>query len=149
MSTSAVFDRFGNLYNTTKVLQADGLNVEAYNAYSPVYISATFAMTLLLAFALSTAMMVHTGLHHGPQMWKAVRQVYSEPDDIHMKLMRQYKEVPDWWYLCILVITVVLGIVAIEVSGLASFYHRRQCTNRPMSSSSRFTMSDYPSTGCL
>ncbi len=98
MTTSAAFDRFGAPYNASRVLTAngDGLDEAAYHAYSPVYIAATFAMTLLLAFALSTAMIVHTALHHGPQMWNAIRQVYSEPDDIHMKLMRQYEEVPDW-----------------------------------------------------
>jgi hypothetical protein len=98
MTTSSAFDRFGQPYNASRVLttNGDGLNVTAYNEYSPVFIAATFSMTLLLAFALSTAMIVHTALHHGPQMWHAMRNIYSEPDDIHMKLMRQYQEVPDW-----------------------------------------------------
>lgn len=38
-----------------------------------------------------------------------------EPDDIHMKLMKGYPEVPDWWYIVALSICVVLGIVTVEV----------------------------------
>ncbi len=117
MSVSAVVDRWGNRYNVSAVLDStgNGLDLAAYQAYSPVFISATFIMTLTLAYALSTAMVTHTALHHGSRMWTAVKQVYSEPDDIHMKLMRQYKEVPDWWYLILLALTLTAGIIAIEV----------------------------------
>lgn len=117
MSNSSPVDRFGVLYNVTQVLGADGkLDTQAYAAYSPVYISITFAMTLTLAFALSTAILVHTALFHGPTIWKAMKHTYSEDDDIHMKLMRSYPEVPDWWFLAIFVFSVVVGIIAIEVS---------------------------------
>lgn len=93
----AIFDRFGNPYNVSSILTpAVKLDDAAYAAYSPVFISITFAMTLTLALALSTALLVHTALNHGPSMYRAIRYTYSEPDDIHMKLMKQYPEVPAW-----------------------------------------------------
>jgi hypothetical protein len=36
---------------------------EAYHAYSPIFISASFSITYAVAFALSTAVIVHTLLH--------------------------------------------------------------------------------------
>jgi len=53
-------------------------------------------MTFTLAFALTTAAVVHTVLHQGPRIYKTLRFGKAEEDDIHMKLMRQYPEVPDW-----------------------------------------------------
>jgi OPT family small oligopeptide transporter len=109
-------DRFGQSYDIFQVLTPDAdLNVTAYHEYSPVYLSATFAMTFMLAFALSTAILVHTALHYGPRIWKAIRNVKVEEDDIHLKLMRQYPEVPDWWFAVLLLFTFVLGIIGLEV----------------------------------
>lgn len=109
-------DRFGQSYNIFNILTPDSdLNTTAYLEYSPVYLSATFSMTFMLAFALSTSILVHTALHYGPRIWRAVRNIKTEEDDIHLKLMRHYPEVPDWWFASMLIITIVLGIVGIEV----------------------------------
>ncbi|KAK8865665.1 OPT family small oligopeptide transporter [Kwoniella newhampshirensis] len=109
-------DRFGQSYDIFNVLTPEvTLNRTAYAEYSPVYLSATFSMTFMLAFALATSLLVHTALYHGPRLWRSVRNIKTEADDIHMKLMRQYPEVPDWWYASLLVFVLVIGIVCIEV----------------------------------
>lgn len=38
-----------------------------------------------------------------------------EADDIHAKLMRNYPEVPDWWYVISFCVFFSLAIVAVEV----------------------------------
>ena len=38
-----------------------------------------------------------------------------EADDIHAKLMRNYPEVPDWWYFLAFCLFFSLAIVAVEV----------------------------------
>jgi hypothetical protein len=53
-------------------------------------------MTFTIAFALTTAAVVHTILHQGERIYNTLRSRKVEDDDIHMKLMRQYPEVPDW-----------------------------------------------------
>lgn len=112
-----LIDRFSSPYNVWNILNADAtLNLTAYAEYSPVYLSATFSMTFILAFALTTAVIVHTILHHGPRIYKAVLNVKVEADDIHGKLMRSYKEVPDWWYLVVfLTFGVLFAILPIEL----------------------------------
>lgn len=96
--SSGLYDRYGSYYNTTSVVSAGHvLDEEAYRAYSPVYLSISYAMTFTLAFALTTAAVVHTILHQGERIYKTLRFGKSEEDDIHMKLMRQYPEVPDWY----------------------------------------------------
>ncbi|KAK4683607.1 hypothetical protein P7C73_g6631, partial [Tremellales sp. Uapishka_1] len=110
-------DRFQSSYNVFNILTPDvQLNKTAYAEYSPVYLSASFSMTFMLAFALATALLVHTALHHGPRIYRAMKNVRTEADDIHLKLMRSYPEVPDWWFAILLAVSMVVGIVAIEVA---------------------------------
>ena len=76
-------------------------NVEAYKAYSPLFISAAFALGYGLSFASITATLTHTFLYHRKQIYVQARRSLSEQSDIHARLMSVYKEVPDWWYLTI------------------------------------------------
>jgi hypothetical protein len=34
--------------------------------------------------------------------------------DIHTKLMRRYKQVPEWWFICILVVNIAVTVFACE-----------------------------------
>ncbi len=115
MSANEPYDRFGNVYNVTRLLQADNtFNLTAYEEYSPLYLPATYAMTYLLAFALSTCVIVHTLLYHGRSLLNGFKNMKVEKDDIHAKLMRNYPEVPDWWYLLSFCFFFCLAIVAAE-----------------------------------
>ncbi|KAF8911642.1 oligopeptide transporter [Gymnopilus junonius] len=110
------YDRFGKLYNVSRVLRPNDTFDEAeYNAYSPLYLPATYAMTYLLAFALSTCAIVHTVLYHGQSLLNGFKKIRVEADDIHAKLMRNYPEVPDWWYAIAFCIFFAIAIVAVEV----------------------------------
>lgn len=116
INSATVADRFGKPFNIFNVVSPDlHLNTTAYAEYSPPYLPLTFAMTYLLSFALATALVVHTALHHGPRIWRAIRNVASEPDDIHMKLMRHYPEVPDWWFLATFAVTFLFAALGVEL----------------------------------
>ena len=80
-------------------------NLTAYDEYSPLYLPATYAVTYLLAFTLSTCVIVHTLLYHGRSLLNGLKNIKVEKDDIHAraKLMRNYPEVPDWWCLTVFV----------------------------------------------
>ena len=99
------------------VLNSDRtLNVEAYHQYSPVYLSASYAITYVAGFALTTTLIVHTILFHGPKIYRNLINIKTEADDVHAKLMKKYFAVPAWWYFAILFIFGgICAIVAIEV----------------------------------
>lgn len=115
MTGTNSFDRFGHVYNISKVVQNGVLDEEAYKAYSALYLPATFVMTYVLAFALSSAVLVHTALYHGRSLWEGIRKIRIEPDDIHAKLMRIYPAVPWWWYALSFVTFFCCVVVAVEV----------------------------------
>lgn len=105
MSDSGTYDNTGNPYNTSRILTPQlTLNEEAYKNYSPLFISTTFAMSYGLSFAAIASLIVYTYLHNGKQIWAQYRNSNKEQPDIHMKLMKKYKEAPTWWYMGLFVI---------------------------------------------
>ncbi|GAA5905611.1 uncharacterized protein JCM6883_005386 [Sporobolomyces salmoneus] len=115
MSTSQVFDRFGAPYNTSVVVDPIkfSLNETAYREYSPLYLPITYATVYGISFMLSTSVIVHTVLYHGKSLIRQFRQVQVEDQDVHMKLMKNYPEVPNWWYMILLTIAFGLSIATV------------------------------------
>ncbi|KAH8651252.1 OPT family small oligopeptide transporter [Xylariales sp. PMI_506] len=112
MSDSSTYDNTGSSYNVTRVLTSDfTLDEEAYKNYSPLFLSTTFAMSYGLSFAAISSLIVYTYLHHGKMIWKQYKNSTNEKEDVHMKLMKKYKEAPTWWYMSLFVIMLALGLV--------------------------------------
>ena len=110
------YDRFGHAYNVTRVLDSTGrrFDLSKYEAYSAMYLPGPFAMVYLLAFTLSTALLVHTLLYHGRTIYVGIKGVEVEKDDVHTKLMRSYSEVPGIWYASISLVFFMVAVVAVE-----------------------------------
>jgi hypothetical protein len=100
--SSAPFDNTGKKYNVSQIINPDSsFNLQAYKAYSPIFLPASFAMYYGLSFATITATLSHTFLYYSKYIWTHARRPLSEKPDIHARLMSVYKEVPDSWYLTI------------------------------------------------
>ena len=67
-----VYDHFGRSYNITRILDSTGhrFSLSNYEAYSALYLPGPYAIIYLLAFVLSTALLVHTVLYH-------IRTIYN------------------------------------------------------------------------
>ncbi|KAK3943027.1 OPT family small oligopeptide transporter [Diplogelasinospora grovesii] len=114
MSDSSTYDNTGSPYNVSRILTPEfTLNEEAYKNYSPLFLSTTFALSYGLSFAAISSLIVYTYLHHGQTIWKQYKNSTSEKPDIHMKLMRRYKEAPTWWYMSLFAVMLGLGFVTI------------------------------------
>nr|XP_019047282.1 OPT family small oligopeptide transporter [Kwoniella bestiolae CBS 10118]OCF26212.1 OPT family small oligopeptide transporter [Kwoniella bestiolae CBS 10118] len=133
-NSNQAFDRFGAYYNATAVLGADrSLDVEAYRAYSPLYFGAGYNVIISAYFASYSAILTYALLNHWTDIKKGFNTgmrrirffrhkdkhqdaIHHFPDyDIHYSLMTRYKEVPQWWFLVIMIFALVLGIIMCEV----------------------------------
>ena len=100
--SSHSFDNTGKTYNVSRIINDDSsFNLEAYKAYSPLFLPASYAVTYGLSFASITAVLTHTFLYYRKQVWIHARRSLSEQSDLHACLMSVYKDVPNWWYLTI------------------------------------------------
>lgn len=116
INTEIAADRFATQYDVLSILGPNAeINQTAYEAYSPIYLSASLNMTYTIAYALTTAMLVHTALWHGPRIWRVIRRQRTEALDIHAKLMMEYEDVPRWWYCGVFVALFALSIVVVQV----------------------------------
>lgn len=114
LMTADVYDRYGNEYNTTRVVSADyTLDVDAYREYSPPYLPVTYAFVYGLSFASITAVLTHTYVWHWDDLMAAFRGTTRL--DIHARLMKAYKKTPWYWYASIIVVIMAMAIAMVEV----------------------------------
>ena len=96
------FDNTGKPYNLTQILTPQvTLDVAQYEAYSPLFLSTSFAMLYGLNFAAIASTLTHVMLFYRDQLWEQARRslrAYGN-SDIHGRLMSVYDHVPDWWYV--------------------------------------------------
>ena len=108
MISSGSFDNTGNSYNVTLIVDDDTVfNLDAYKAYSPLFISTSFAVSYGVSFASITATLMHTLVFYRKQILSKAFSSLSERPDIHARLMSVYKGVPDWWYLAIFCVCII------------------------------------------
>lgn len=114
MSDSTTYDNTGASYNVSRILTSKfTLDEAGYKAYSPLFLSTTFAMSYGLSFAAIASLIVYTYLNHGKQIWSQFCNSTNEEPDIHMKLMSKYKEAPTWWYLTLFALMTALSLVTV------------------------------------
>lgn len=116
MSDSTSYDNTQAVYNVTKILTPEfTLDVEKYRNYSPLFLSTTFALAYGISFAAIASTVSHTILWHGKELWARFREDKRfAKDDVHMRLMRRYPEVPDWWYYAVFLSTVAMSLVVTQ-----------------------------------
>ncbi|KAG6336421.1 hypothetical protein ID866_2664 [Astraeus odoratus] len=116
MSSRTSYDNTGASYNVSQILTPDGtFNMTAYQEYSPLFLSTTFAIAYGLSFASITATITHALLFFRKQIWVQSRRSIHEQPDVHARLMSRYPQVPEWWYAIVFMTMFIFGIICIEV----------------------------------
>ena len=77
--SAAVWDNTGHTYDVSKILTSDFLfDEEAYKNYSRVFLPITYVLSYALQFAALTALLSHTALWHGKDIWKQWSRSWAE-----------------------------------------------------------------------
>ncbi|KAG0042683.1 hypothetical protein BGZ83_000184 [Gryganskiella cystojenkinii] len=105
----------GGLYDKAAVMDFDVLNEDKYKAYGPLRLSTFFALTYGIGFAGLASMVSHTWLYHRHKLVQQWKQSREHSEDIHHRLMQAYPEVPDWWYISLFIVMVVVAVITCEV----------------------------------
>ncbi|WVQ84175.1 hypothetical protein IAT38_006322 [Cryptococcus sp. DSM 104549] len=116
MSTSLFNGKTGKVYNQTAVFGTDNLlNEEALKTVGIPRLTATNIWYNIVAMAAIGALITHIIIFYGKQIVKSIKEARDgSEDDVHFKIMKEnYKQVPMWWYLAILVVGFALGMIAV------------------------------------
>ncbi|KAM7251515.1 hypothetical protein ACFE04_023398 [Oxalis oulophora] len=120
--TSNTFDKDGMVYNITRIIDEKSFEIklDEYNSYSKLYLSVMFAYLYGLSFAGLTSCLSHVALFNGKSILNLWRKTTSATNaaDIHTRLMKKnYKPVPQWWFLAILGLSFALAVYCCEGFG--------------------------------
>jgi len=126
INTNRVYDHFGKLYNVTRATDEKGLfNAEKYENYSPPFLGAGNVVVYMFFFGVYTSTLTYAVLYHRREMvtgfkglfnsFRRNKKSHSEEQvlDVHHRLMKSYKEVPEWWYMICLLIAIAFGIAGV------------------------------------
>ncbi|KAK6199216.1 OPT oligopeptide transporter protein-domain-containing protein [Scheffersomyces amazonensis] len=127
INSNGLFTNTGDPYAVTAILNERGLLDEAkYQEYGPPFYSAANLVLYGAFFALYPFAVVYECTLNYKSMWKALKglsvgfksykkSTFEGFNDPHTTMMKAYKEVPDWAFLVILVISLVLAIICVEI----------------------------------
>ncbi|KAK3830517.1 MAG: OPT family small oligopeptide transporter [Linnemannia elongata] len=113
--TAGLFREDGTPYDKAMVMTNNVLDPVKYEAYGPLRMDSFFALTYGIGFAGLTATLTHVALYHGKEIrdqWKAA--IGMKDHDIHSRMMMKYKEVPQWWYATLFLVSLALSIFCVE-----------------------------------
>ncbi|CAK7239085.1 MAG: hypothetical protein STHCBS139747_000507 [Sporothrix thermara] len=113
VQSSSAFDNTGNVYNVTRILTDYKFDADKYFAYSPLYLTTQFAMAYGMSFAAVAAVVVHVILYHGKTIVTQFKMARNQEDDVHMRLMKKYRDAEDWWYAALFVIMIGLSFAVV------------------------------------
>ncbi|KAI3938610.1 hypothetical protein MKW98_016115 [Papaver atlanticum] len=113
MFSNKLFTSTGHIYDTTKILTPQyDLNIAAYDNYGKLYLSPLFALSIGSGFARIAATMTHVALFHGRDILKRSKSAMKDAKlDIHARLMKNYRDVPQWWFLILLVVSMAFALL--------------------------------------
>ncbi|KAJ2892508.1 hypothetical protein IWW38_003198 [Coemansia aciculifera] len=121
--TAHLFRANGSSYDIHQIMTPDQhLDLAKYAAYGPVRMTFQFAISYGIGFAAIITLLVYIGLHYGQEIYQRVRQSREMDEDIHMRLMRRYSEVPHWWYIALFAVTFTTSIIICEVYHMMPWY---------------------------
>ncbi|KAL6698383.1 OPT oligopeptide transporter domain-containing protein [Trichoderma pleuroticola] len=115
VQSSESYDNLGQVYNVSRILGNDlNFNETAYKEYSPLFLPTQFALAYALSFAAVAAVLIHVALYHGKEIWGQFKLARHQEDDVHMRLMKKYRDAEDWWYAALFIgmVAISFGIVA-------------------------------------
>ncbi len=125
INSSSAFANDGKPYRVQNVVTNNKLDEASYQAYSPPFYSAGYILTVGANFAFYPVYFLYIMVNQ----WTTIGQAYVNfykglrygkgnyegAMDVHSRLMSQYPEVPDWWFLLILVLAIVVACVFLTI----------------------------------
>lgn len=114
MMSTTTYDNTAKKYNVSRVLNKQLVfDSEGYKKYSPLFVPFSYLLSYALNFAAVIALFVHCYLYHGSDIYKKLKDQSHGGEDIHKRLMNNFKEAPDWWYLILFVISIALSFACV------------------------------------
>ncbi|XP_021776231.1 oligopeptide transporter 4-like [Chenopodium quinoa] len=110
--SSHLFTAQGQIYNISAIVNDQfELDQTQYAKQGQIHMSTFFALTYGFGFATIAATLTHVGFFHGREIYERYQASYKSKEDIHTKLMKNYKDIPAWWFYALLGLTITISFL--------------------------------------
>lgn len=127
INSNKLFTNTGERYDVKSIVNEKSLfDQEKYDLVGPPFYSAANLVLYGAFFAIYPFSIIYECTIHRKAMWKSIKSLTSSMksftkstfdgfNDPHSRMMSQYPEVPEWCFLVVLVISIVLAILCVEL----------------------------------
>ncbi|XP_022727287.1 oligopeptide transporter 4-like isoform X2 [Durio zibethinus] len=110
--SSQLFTAQGKKYNIKAIVNDKfELDLAKYEEQGRINLSMLFALSYGFGFAAIASTLTHVALFYGREIYGRYRASYKGKEDIHTRLMKNYKGIPSWWFYILLAATFVVSLV--------------------------------------
>ncbi|XP_011074283.1 oligopeptide transporter 4 [Sesamum indicum] len=107
-----LFTANGQEYNISAIVSPQfELDREQYQKQGRIHLSTFFSLTYGFGFATIASTVTHVALFYGREIYDRYKASSKAKRDIHTKLMKNYKDIPSWWFYVLLAVTMVVSLV--------------------------------------
>ncbi|CAH0018934.1 unnamed protein product [Clonostachys rhizophaga] len=125
INSSSAFANDGKVYEVQKIVVNNKLDRELYQQYSPPFYSAGQVLTIAGNYCFYPVYFIYIMFNQ----WKTIGAAYVDfykglrhgkgnyegAMDVHSRLMSRHPEVPDYWFILILVAAVVVSVIFLKI----------------------------------
>ncbi|XP_027149853.1 oligopeptide transporter 4-like [Coffea eugenioides] len=109
--SSDLFTAQGQEYNISTIVNRKfELDKVQYEQQGRINLSTFFALTYGFGFATIASTLTHVALFYGREIYDRYRASSNAKPDIHTRLMRKYKDIPNMWFIVLLSATLIVSL---------------------------------------
>ncbi|KAI7730945.1 hypothetical protein M8C21_002532 [Ambrosia artemisiifolia] len=106
-----LFTGDGQPYNITKIVNKNfEIDYNEYGKQGRVNLSTFFALTYGFGFATIASTLTHVSLFYGKEIYERYKASTKGKTDVHTRLMKNYKDIPAWWFYVLLTVTLLVAL---------------------------------------
>ncbi|CAJ2678238.1 unnamed protein product [Trifolium pratense] len=100
------------IYNISAIVNDKfEIDLAKYHDQGRINMSMFFALTYGFGFATIASTITHVVCFYGSEIMERYRASTKGKEDIHTKLMKNYKDIPSWWFYLLLGVTLVASLM--------------------------------------
>ncbi|XP_058766051.1 oligopeptide transporter 4-like isoform X1 [Vicia villosa] len=102
----------GQQYNISAIVNDKfQIDLAKYRKQGRIHLSVFFSLTYGFGFATIASTIAHVVCFHGREIMERYRASKEGKEDIHTRLMKNYKDIPSWWFYLLLGVTLVVSLL--------------------------------------
>ncbi|CAH9105194.1 unnamed protein product [Cuscuta epithymum] len=109
--SSDLFTAQGQQYNISAIVNNKfELDEAQYAKQGRIHLSTMFSLAYGFGFATIASTLSHVAIFYGREIYERYRASTKGKVDIHTRLMRNYKDIPSWWFYILLLVTMTVSL---------------------------------------